>query len=84
MGDVEAHSDAMWELVDPDARITEVATGFTFTDGPVWNPEGRYLLFSDMPEDVRRKYTPGQGIVEMRNPSNKCNGMTYDLSLIHI
>ncbi len=81
MGDVKAHSDAMWELVDPDARLTEVATGFTFIDGPVWNPEGRYLLFSDMPEDVRRKFTPGQGLVEMRNPSNKCNGMTYDEAL---
>jgi gluconolactonase len=81
MGNVEARSDAIWELLDEDATLDEVGTGFTFTEGPIWNPEGGYLLFSDMPGNVRRKYTPGIGVVEMRNPSNKCNGMTYDQDL---
>lgn len=81
MGDVTAHSDAIWELIDPDAALKEVATGFTFTEGPIWHPKDGYLLFSDMPGDVRRKYTPGEGIEEVRNPSNKCNGMTYDHAL---
>jgi gluconolactonase len=27
---------------------------------------------------VRRRWTAGEGVVEVRNPSNKCNGMTYD------
>ena len=81
MGDVTARSDEIWELIDPDAEISEVATGFTFTEGPIWHPTDGYLLFSDMPGDVRRKYTPGEGVVEVRNPSNKCNGMTYDSDL---
>lgn len=81
MGDVEAKSDEIWELIDQDATLEEVATGFTFTEGPVWHPRDGYLLFSDMPGDVRRKYTPGQGVEEVRNPSNKCNGMTYDHDL---
>jgi gluconolactonase len=35
-----------------------------------------------MPGDVRRKYTPADGsVVEVRNFSNKCNGMTYDADL---
>lgn len=81
MGFVEALSDAMWELLDEEATLEEVGSGFTFTEGPIWNPEGGYLLFSDMPADIRRKYAPGDGVVEVRNPSNKCNGMTYDQDL---
>ena len=34
-----------------------------------------------MPGDVRRKYTPDGTVVEVRNFSNKCNGMTYDADL---
>lgn len=81
MGDVAAHSDEMWELIDEAATLEEVGTGFTFTEGPIWHPKDGYLLFSDMPGDVRRKYTPGEGVEEVRNPSNKCNGMTYDRDL---
>jgi gluconolactonase len=81
MGDVEARSSAIFELVDEDATLQEVATGFTFTEGPIWHPTDGYLLFSDMPGDIRRKYTPDGTVVEVRNPSNKCNGMTYDADL---
>ena len=34
-----------------------------------------------MPADVRRKWTPDGNVVEVMNPSNKCNGMTYDADL---
>ena len=78
MGDVEALSDAIWDLLERDATLEEVATGFTFTEGPIWHPTDRYLLFSDMPGDVRRKYSHDGTVTEMRNPSNKCNCMTYD------
>lgn len=81
MGDVSARSDAIWDLIDEDATLEEVGTGFTFTEGPIWHPTDHYLLFSDMPGNVRRKYTPGEGVVEVMNPSNKCNGMTYEADL---
>jgi gluconolactonase len=69
------------DLVDPYAPIGQVGTGFTFTEGPVWHPVDHYLLFSDMPADVRRRWDPRRGVVEVRRPSNKCNGMTYDADL---
>ena len=47
------------ELIDPYAPVGQVGTGFTFTEGPIWHPLDLYLLFSDMPADVRRRYTPG-------------------------
>src|SRR6185369_11419552 len=68
-------------LIDPYAPVGQVATGFTFTEGPIWHPVDHYLLFSDMPADVRRRWDARRGVVEVRNPSNKCNGMTYDAHL---
>ena len=78
---IEAKSDAIYELVEEGSKVERVATGFTFTEGPIWHPTEHYLLFSDMPGDVRRKYTPDGTVVEVRNFSNKCNGMTYDADL---
>ena len=31
-----------------------LATGFTFTEGPIWNKDGQHLDFSDMPANIRR------------------------------
>ena len=70
-------SDALRELVDENAEVERVATGFTFTEGPIWNAVEQCLFFSDMPGDVRRCWTE-EGIREVMNPSNKCNGMTYE------
>ena len=69
------------ELIDPYAPVGQVGTGFTFTEGPIWHPVDHYLLFSDMPADVRRRWDAGRGVAEARRPSNKCNGMTYDADL---
>ncbi|MBC7018310.1 gluconolactonase, partial [Salmonella enterica subsp. enterica serovar Enteritidis] len=68
-------------LIDPYAPVAQVATGFDFTEGPIWHPIEQYLLFSDMPVDVRRRWDATRGVVEMRRPSNQCNGMTYDADL---
>jgi gluconolactonase len=71
-------SPAARELIEPDARVEQLATGFTFTEGPVWHPIEHHLLFSDMPADVRRRWTAERGIEEVARPSNKANGLTYD------
>ena len=69
------------DLIDPYAPVGQVGSGFTFTEGPIWHPVDQYLLFSDMPADVRRRWDAARGVVEVRRPSNKCNGMTYDADL---
>ena len=50
-------------LVPQDAKIEKVATGFTFTEGPLWRPEG-VLWFSDVPGNVVRSVTPS-GVVKV-------------------
>ncbi len=66
------------DLIDVNAPVNRLGTGFTFTEGPVWHPVEKHLLFSDMPADVRRKWTPDGNVEEVMRPSNKGNGMTYD------
>src|SRR5512143_3845111 len=46
------------ELIDPYAPVAQVGSGFTFTEGPIWHPVEHFLLFSDMPADVRRRWDP--------------------------
>ncbi len=75
---VDVRSEKLRELVDESAQVEQVATGFTFTEGPIWNAREEYLLFSDMPADVRRKWSESAGVEEVMRPSNKCNGMVYD------
>ena len=69
------------DLIDPQAPLSQIGTGFGFTEGPVWHPLDHYLLFSDMPCDVRRRWDPEHGVAEVKRPANKCNGMTYDAKL---
>jgi gluconolactonase len=75
---ITVKSEALAELIDPGAEVERLATGFTFTEGPIWNKQESYLLFSDMPGDVRRRWSEADGVEEVMRPSNKCNGMVYD------
>ncbi|MBV9808063.1 MAG: SMP-30/gluconolactonase/LRE family protein, partial [Solirubrobacterales bacterium] len=75
---VNVKSESLAELIDPEAQVERIASGFTFTEGPIWNKEGAFLLFSDMPGDVRRRWSERDGVEEVMRPSNKCNGMVYD------
>ena len=75
---VNVKSEKLEELIDPGAEVEKVATGFTFTEGPIWNAKEEFLLFSDMPGDVRRRWSERDGVEEVMRPSNKCNGMVYD------
>ncbi|MEM9063114.1 MAG: isochorismatase family protein [Pseudomonadota bacterium] len=69
------------DLVDLNAPVEQLGSGFTFTEGPIWHPIEKHLLFSDMPADVRRRWSPDTGVEEVMRPSHKGNGMTYDADL---
>jgi gluconolactonase len=75
---LRANAPAFRDLVDEGAGVEQLGSGCTFTEGPIWNPDGGYLLFSDMPGDVRRRWDGGNGFTEVARPSNKGNGMTLD------
>lgn len=75
---VEVNDSDLLRLVERQAQVEQLCTGFRFAEGPIWNQAEQCLYFSDMPGDVRRRWSAKDGVVEVRNPSNKCNGMTYD------
>jgi gluconolactonase len=74
------NSERFYELVPRGAKVERLGTGFTFTEGPVWSRSGKFLLFSDMPGDARRRWDATKGVSEVARPSNKGNGMTYEVS----
>lgn len=67
-------------LLEENAAVRVLATGFTFTEGPIWHPKDSYLLFSDIPPGIRWRWD-GNGACEALKPSNMGNGMTYDHGL---
>jgi gluconolactonase len=56
-------------LIPTDARIEVLASGFEWTEGPVWIKNGGYLLFSDIPRNSIMKWKEGQGISLFMKPS---------------
>ena len=60
-----------------EAKIEKVLSGFQFTEGPVWIPEG-FLLFSDIPANTIYKYEPGLKPEIFLKPSGQSNGLTLD------
>lgn len=88
-GDVVRLDPALDGIVPRDAAVEKLATGFGFTEGPVWSPEG-YLLFSDPNDNLIYRWTPdgqvsvhrtksgyaGMDIGEYRQPGS--NGLALD------
>src|SRR3989442_10031026 len=78
------------KLVPRDAKLEKIADGFTWVEGPVWNREGRYLLFSDIPKNSVFKWKESEGVSLFLNPSGYTgsapfegqepgsNGLTFD------
>jgi gluconolactonase len=59
--------------------IQRLHTGMLWAEGPAWNAVGKYLLWSDIPNDIQFRWLDENGAVsEFRNPSGNSNGNTFD------
>jgi gluconolactonase len=67
------------ELIDPDAALDTLSDGHLFTEGPLWDPEQRRLLFSDIPGDRIHEWRASTGTRVFRTPSRMSNGLAWDL-----
>ena len=68
---------SMYKL--PNAALEMLWTGGRWLEGPVWFGDGRYLLFSDIPNNRILKWEEETGEVSVfRKPSNNTNGNTRD------
>ncbi len=65
---VERLDPAMNALVPRDAGMERVATGFKWTEGPLWLPSDR-LIFAEIPSNSIRIFAPGDGVSIFMQPS---------------
>ena len=77
--DVIAVDPSFNGLAQPNTAITRLWTGALWAEGPAWNAEGRYLVFSDIPNNRQMRWIEDDGRVTVfRVPSNNSNGNTFD------
>ncbi len=67
---VAVKSEKIRALIDESAEVEQVATGFMFTEGPIWMADGS-LHFSDMPGDKRRRWHPDEGVRDPARPEQQ-------------
>ena len=66
-------------LRQPNAPIQRLWTGALWSEGPAWNSVGRYLVWSDIPNNRQMRWLEDDGHVSvLRSPSNNSNGNTFD------
>jgi len=66
------------DIVPKGSKLEKIATGFMFTEGPVWDASNKCLFFSDIPANKMRKWSEAKGVELFREPSGKSNGLTFD------
>ncbi|MBN2238148.1 MAG: SMP-30/gluconolactonase/LRE family protein [Dehalococcoidales bacterium] len=78
---IQEHDSALKHILPENPSVQQIATGFGFTEGPLW--AGNYLLFSDIPRNriIRLDMLhDGPELTTFRRPSGKSNGLTFDES----
>ena len=63
----------------PNSAITRLWTGALWSEGPAWSSQGRYLVWSDIPNNRQMRWLEDNGQVSVfRLPANNSNGNTFD------
>jgi gluconolactonase len=69
IGTMEYTDSALTKLVSRDAKAEIIATGFRWSEGPLWVEKNGMLLFSDVPTNTVYKWTPAGGKEVYLKPS---------------
>lgn len=62
LGSIERLDPALDALVAPGTKLEILAEGFDWSEGPVWVPNGGFVLFSDIPPNKVMKWKEGEGL----------------------
>jgi gluconolactonase len=77
--DVVALDPRFRRYIVSSTPIKRLHTGTLWSEGPAWNGVGRYLVWSDIPNNVQMRWTEEDSRVTVfRNPSGYSNGNTFD------
>ena len=67
------------QYAQPNSAIIRLWTGTLWAEGPAWNAQGRYLVWSDIPNNRQMRWLEDDGRVSVfRMPSNNSNGNSFD------
>ena len=74
--ELQASAPEFWKLIPQDAKLTTIATGFGFTEGPAWDPAGFLLVSDETLNKIFRVYPDGrkESVVDLGDP----DGNTFD------
>jgi gluconolactonase len=62
-----------------NSPIRRLHTGMLWAEGPAWNGVGKYLVWSDIPNDIQLRWIEDDGHVSViRHPAGNSNGNTFD------
>ena len=77
--DVLSVDPSFGAYAQPNSAIRRLWTGALWCEGPAWSAQGRYLVWSDIPNDRQLRWLEDDGRVSVfRLPSNNSNGNTFD------
>ncbi|TIL67233.1 MAG: SMP-30/gluconolactonase/LRE family protein, partial [Mesorhizobium sp.] len=77
--DYEVLDPRFSRLVNSNERVEKLFTGCRWAEGPAWFAAGRYLVWSDIPNNRMLRYDETDGSVSVfRQPSGNSNGNTVD------
>ena len=68
-GTLEVNDPYFFTLIELSAPIQKLASGFDWSEGPVWVKDGSYLLFSDVPSNTVYRWKEGEGVSVYLKPS---------------
>jgi len=77
--DIIVHDPRFGRYKLGNTTIERIHTGCLWAEGPAWNGSGRYLVWSDIPNDLQHRWLEEDGHVSViRKPSSYSNGNTFD------
>jgi gluconolactonase len=77
--DIVALDNRFRRYIVANTAIKRLHFGTQWAEGPAWNGVGRYLVWSDIPNNVQMRWAEEDGRVTVfRNPSGYSNGNTFD------
>ncbi len=77
IGQVVRTDPRLDRLIPTESKVEVLATGFVWTEGPIWVKEGAFLLFSDVPQNTIFKWTEKDGVTPFLKPSGYTGAGMY-------
>lgn len=75
---VDIYDESALAILDKNASFTLLGEGFSWSEGPLWLPKEKFLIFSDVPKNTIYKYKDGEGISVYLEPSGATGISEHD------